>query len=205
MIEKAQKITLVFNDYLHKEFCSYKANAYRTECLGDFISRCGKLMKKCEWREAKVVDLSSMPNSNICIYASSKGSDFSTNVRTLDPNALLYGSIRPYFRKAGFAIGSEYVTGTVHQFLVKEGYYFWVLALISSDEFNEYTNINSQGTKMPIINFDTMCQYRVPIISETLLADFNEQIKPIFLQVKNYMQEIVKLQEIKGLLLAKYF
>ena len=205
MIEKAQKITLVFNDYLHKEFCSYKANAYRTECLGDLISRCGKLMKNCEWKEAKVVDLSSMPNSNICIYTSSKGSDFSTNVRSLDPNALLYGSIRPYFRKAGFAIGSEYVTGTVHQFLVKEGYYFWVLALISSDEFHEYTNINSQGTKMPIINFDTMCQYRVPIISETLLADFNEQIKPIFLQVKNYMQEIVKLQEIKGLLLAKYF
>lgn len=43
-----------------------------------------------------------MPNDNIFIDKFSDGLSFSTNIKTINKNDLVYGSIRPYFKKAGF-------------------------------------------------------------------------------------------------------
>ena len=147
-----------------------------------------------------------MPQKNIIINNFSSGADFSTNIKKISLKSLLYGSIRPYFKKCGFAIETDYCTGTVHSFLPKENkFYLWLLATISSDEFHKYTETNSQGTKMPMINWETFIKFMVSLPSEDSLSDFNEKIEPVFNMIVIKMKEYQLLKEQKNILLKKYF
>lgn len=169
------------------------------------IVRTGKILKNKEWFGSNVLDLSTMPNNNIFINDFSCGENFTTNIKTLNNLDLVYGSIRPYFKKAGFALDVDYIAGSVYSFkpLDKKNY-LWVLACICSDEFHLFTSSNSQGTKMPIINWDTFSSFKIRYDSE-IIYEFNEQIQPLFDLCVTKAREIRRLKDIKEKLLSKYF
>ena len=146
-----------------------------------------------------------MPNNSIFINDFSNGNNFRTNIKNINNFDLVYGSIRPYFKKCGFALDVDYIAGTVFSFNAKNpNSYLWILGTICSDGFHEFTSKNSQGTKMPIINWDTFITYKVPF-DENIINDFNSKIKPLFEISVNKMRQNRKLKEIKAKLLEKYF
>ena len=173
--------------------------------ISKLVCRTGTSLKNNEWLSSKIIDLSTMNPAKIFINDFSSGSNFTTNIRTVNQLDLLYGSIRPYFKKVGFALDVNYVAGTVFSFKPNDNLnYCWILATISSERFHDFTTLNSQGTKMPIINWDTLCTYQVPYDSN-LIKKFNEKIKPMFLHTISKAREIRKLKQIKHILLSKYF
>ena len=158
-----------------------------------------------EWSDKKVLDLSTMPNGNIFINEFSNGVNFSTNIKSINNLDLVYGSIRPYFKKAGFALDVDYIAGTVFSFQVKNNIdYLWILACISSNEFHLFTSANTQGTKMPIINWNTFVSYKLPY-NENVINKFNNNVKPLFDIAVNKMKKNRRLKLIKEKLLHKYF
>lgn len=173
--------------------------------ISNLINRTGKLLKQNEWKNSDVLDLSTMKSENIFINEFSNGNLFKTNIKSVNQMDLVYGSIRPYFKKAGFALDVDYIAGTVFSFnpVVSKDYY-WLLACISSEGFHKFTSINSQGTKMPIINWDTFIKFKIPYDSKSVCT-FNEIIKPLFEISVSKMRQIRKLRKIKSILLQKYF
>jgi type I restriction enzyme S subunit len=85
---------------------------------------------------------------------------------------LLFGSIRPYLRKAGIATYDGAVTGTVHCFEIKDSFDFnFALMTITSENFFEYAINNSKGTKMPVVSSESLLNFQIP---------YNDKISKIF-------------------------
>lgn len=205
LIERNKEFLRRFQIFLKFEYnkLSLKENG---KCkLSDLIIRTGKILKNKEWFDSKVIDLSTMPNDNIFIDKFSDGLSFSTNIKTINKNDLVYGSIRPYFKKAGFNWKTNYVVGSVYSFNTKrEDDYLWVLSCICSEEFHKYTFANSQGTKMPIINWDSFVNFELPY-SEKSAATLQSTMKPLFELALIKLKENDCLETIKSCLLKEYF
>ena len=205
MIEKNEIFLLKFQKYLANSYIEFSENIETKIELSQIIKRTGKLLKNNEWLESKVIDLSTMSSDNIFINSFSNGIDFKTNIKTINNFDLVYGSIRPYFKKAGFALDVDYIAGSVFSFITNNSIdYLWILACISSDEFHKFTTSNAQGTKMPIINWENFVTYKVPY-DKRIIEDFYLTVNPLFKLAVNKMRQIRKLQKIKQLLLSKYF
>ena len=195
----------MFQKYLAVLF--YDLSLKCADCveLNKMVSKTGKIMKNNEWYNSKVLDLSTMPNGKIFINDFSSGKNFSTNIKMLDNLDLVYGSIRPYFKKAGFALDVDFIAGTVFSFRPRNrDDYLWILACVTSEKFHSFTSANAQGTKMPIINWDSFVSYKLPY-DKKIIERFNHIIKPLFETTIIKMRQNRKLKDIKQNLLTKYF
>ena len=79
---------------------------------------------------------------------------------------ILYGSIRPYFGKAGFSPINGVVTGSIFSYLPKnKNYYAFVLLATTTQAFINFTTQFTKGTKMPIIGWSDFCSYKIAMPS----------------------------------------
>ncbi len=73
---------------------------------------------------------------------------------------ILFGKLRPYFHKVGVAPVDGVCSTDIVVVAPQAPHCFaFVLGLVSSDEFVEYTNAGSTGTKMPRTNWADMTRY----------------------------------------------
>lgn len=108
------------------------------------------------------LDLSVMPQDSIALSEFNNSSNFSTNLYKMKKGDILFGSIRPYLKKAGFAPCDGVVAGTVHSYKVKnnENFNFALITLCRDVFFNYAVNV-SAGTKMPVVSSDSILSYKV--------------------------------------------
>lgn len=143
------------------------------------------------------IDLSVMPRSTMCLNSHSKSTEFKTNLYRMSKFDILFGGIRPYLLKAGFAPFDGLVTGTVHSFEVKNknDYNYALLCMIENKMFN-YAISNSKGTKMPIISPDDLLDYKIPY-NEIIIKKFNKIISFKETISKNILEnkELFKLRD----------
>ncbi len=164
----------------------------------------GQFKKQREWIDKNIIDLSVMPNFSICIEQFSDGIKFSTNIKSLKKYDLLFGSIRPYFGKVGFSPIDGGVAGTVFSFLPKhKDFYSFILSIVSSRVFIDYTVQNSRGTKMPVINWNDMVDYNVVIPKLETVADFNNIVFGFIEMMRSNIEENMKLSRLRNLLLPR--
>lgn len=145
------------------------------------------------------IDLSVMPSGSISLHKLNSSDQFTTNLFVMHEGDILFGSIRPYLKKAGIAPCNGVVAGTVHSYCAKndEDYNF-VLFTLCRDSFFDYALSVSTGTKMPVINSDNILSYKVPY-SKDIVKLFNKvKIKNII--CKN-IQEIQRLSQLRDWLL----
>lgn len=149
--------------------------------------------------EQPTIDLSIMPSSSIAIAQTNSSSMFATNLYWMDEGDLLFGSIRPYLKKAGIAPCDGVVAGTVHCFQVndKENYNFALFTLCSKNIF-DYAIKVSKGTKMPVVSAEDILSYKVPYSKEIsrLFNAFSIQKT-----ICNNVKEIHKLTKLRDWLL----
>jgi len=205
-IEVNEKVAEKFNKYLHLQYEKFKRTAKISTPLKELVDKKNTKVANKKWQDSLVVDLSVMPQQNVVISESSEGINFSTNINYLHENALLYGSIRPYFRKCGFAVGIDYVAGTVHQFVPRNlNIYLWILATIQSDDFHNHADKKSQGSKMPVIGYETLVEYDVALPSGEELSEFNSSVHPFYAKVATGVKENRILKKLKEQYLKKFF
>ncbi|HQC54429.1 MAG TPA: restriction endonuclease subunit S [Clostridia bacterium] len=123
--------------------------------------------------EVKTIDLSVMPSGSIALSEFNSSSNFDTNLFKMEKGDILFGSIRPYLKKAGIAPFDGAVAGTVHNFkCINNDYYnFLVMTLCSENMFNYAVN-NSKGTKMPVVGSDRILDYPIAFNSD-IVKKFN--------------------------------
>lgn len=149
--------------------------------------------------EQPTVDLSIMPTSSIAIEQTNSSSMFATNLYWMNEGDLLFGSIRPYLKKAGIAPCNGVVAGTVHCFQVndKQDYNYALFTLCGKNMF-DYAVKLSKGTKMPVVSAEDILSYKVPY-SKEISRLFN--VFSIQKTICNNVKEIQNLTKLRDWLL----
>ncbi|MDD4353344.1 MAG: restriction endonuclease subunit S [Candidatus Nanoarchaeia archaeon] len=146
------------------------------------------------------IDLSVMPNSTMCLTEKNTSDEFGTNLFKMNKFDILFGGIRPYLLKAGFAPFNGLVTGTVLSYRVIKNFdYNFVLLTMVHDSVFKFAVSNSRGTKMPVIASDDLLSYKFAY-NENIVKKFNEIISFKEIISKN-VQENQKLVELRDWLL----
>jgi hypothetical protein len=92
---------------------------------------------------------------------------------------ILFGKLRPYFHKVGVApVDGVCSTDIVVVAPRTPQWFAFVLGLVSSDEFVEYTNAGSTGTKMPRTSWTEMARYDIALPAEPLARALTERLRP---------------------------
>ena len=146
-----------------------------------------------------VIDLSVMPSGSIALSQLNTSDNFTTNLYQMKKGDILFGSIRPYLHKAGFAPCDGVVAGTVHSYSVKnENDYNFALITVSRNAFFDYAVNVSSGTKMPVVSSDSILAYKVPYNNE-IVSRFNDIA--LMETIASNVQENQKLIELRDWLL----
>ena len=185
---------MVWNEELKKEI----PEGWEVKSLHDLVG-INKVKMKPD-KEKLLIDLSIMPTNSISLNILNQGDSLKSNLFKMNQFDILFGSIRPYLLKAGFAPIDGLVTGTIHSVypINSNDYNFLLLTFCSKSLFN-YAIQCSKGTRMPVISIDNLLNYKIPF-SSTIVSKFNEILK--FKEViANNIIENQKLTSLRDFLL----
>nr|VZR99913.1 hypothetical protein MF5582_00327 [Mycoplasma feriruminatoris] len=156
-----------------------------------------KNTKKFNYSSIKpTIDLSIMSSDSIVISKMNWSNNFSTNLFEMKKGDILFGSIRPYLHKAGFAPYDGVVAGTVHSFKTINTYdYNFSLITMSRPNFFNYAVSVSKGTKMPVVSSDSILDFKV-CYDKKIVDKFNN-ISFIDILSNNIMenQKLIKIRD----------
>jgi type I restriction enzyme S subunit len=145
------------------------------------------------------IDLSVMPSNSIALSEINTSDNFTTNLFKMKKGDILFGSIRPYLHKAGFAPCDGVVAGTVHSYRAIDKHDSnFALFTISCDAFFDYAVNVSSGTKMPVVSSDSILDYQVPYNSD-IAKRFGEH--SIIETISSNIQESQRLISLRDWLL----
>ena len=145
------------------------------------------------------IDLSVMPSNSMTLGKLNTSDAFSTNLFVMKQGDILFGSIRPYLHKAGFAPCDGAVAGTVHSYINKKDIdYNFILCTLCSESFFDYAQNVAVGTKMPVVSSDSILAYKVAYCAD-IVSRFN-MIKFTSIMAHN-IQENQELASLRDFLL----
>lgn len=186
--------SMAWNDILKREI----PNGWEAKRLKDILKKNNqKFNLNGEKHSIDTMDLSVMPSSTMCLMEKNSSDEFGTNLFKMNKFDILFGGIRPYLLKAGFAPFDGLVTGTVHSFkVINEFDYNFALLTMIHDSMFKFAISNSKGTKMPVVGVDDLLEYKIPY-EENIVKKFNELI--LFKEIisKNILenQELAELRD----------
>lgn len=184
---------LVYNEELKREI----PIGWEVKELGDLLI---KNTTKYNGSTINTIDLSVMPSGSFSLMTLNSSDNFTTNLFEMTQGDLMFGSIRPYLKKAGIAPCNGAFAGTVHSYHTKNDYdYNLCLCALTNDDMFNYAIKNAKGTKMPVIASDDLLKYKVPY-NKNIVKLFNDNliIKDI---VCNCVMQNIELNQLKSKLL----
>ena len=150
------------------------------------------------------IALEHIPRRSIALNSWGVADDLESNKYEFKKGEILFGKLRPYFHKVGIApLDGVCSTDIVVIAAKSPDWLVFVLALVSSDEFVEYTNAGSTGTKMPRTSWTEMVRYQIALPPDSLASEFNAQIEPMTETVIGNIHESRSLAQLRDTLLPK--
>jgi len=117
---------------------------------------------------------------------------------------ILFGKLRPYFRKVGVApVDGVCSTDIVVVVPKSEQWFGFVLGHVASAEFVNYVSAGSTGTKMPRTKWADMGRYEVALPPKPLATAFTRQIRQVVEGIIAAIHESNTLAAIRDALLPK--
>lgn len=141
------------------------------------------------------IDLSVMPSNSISLDELNCSDNFSTNLFKMCEGDILFGSIRPYLKKAGIAPCDGVFAGTIHSYRAKKtSDYNFALFTLCNDNFFDYAVKVATGTKMPVIRNEDVLSYKVAY-SKEIAKKFNElELKKVVCKNNQENQSLANLR-----------
>ena len=117
---------------------------------------------------------------------------------------ILFGKLRPYFHKVGVAsLDGICSTDIVVVSPRSPQWAVFCLACLSTDEFVEYTDQTSTGTKMPRTSWKTMSQYETCLPPTQVAREFQRLLQPMIHRLNVNVHESRRLARTRNVLLPK--
>lgn len=150
------------------------------------------------------IGLEHMPKNSICLNMYGDVSSVTGSKLNFRKNDILFGKIRPYFHKVGFAQCNGVTSTDTLVMRAKPNCFGLLLEIVSSDAYVAYATATSKtGTKMPRADWNAMSAYELLEPSARVLAQFNGFVKQITDEIMNLSDQIVAAREARDRLLPK--
>lgn len=178
---------------------------WRMGCLGECCAPIKTISKQDERTGNELyIGLEHMPKDSICLRAHGVAADVVGNKTEFRKGDVLFGKIRPYFHKVGFAQFDGVTSTDAIVMRAVEGKQAFLLAVASSDEFVSYATATSKtGTKMPRADWAAMKSYQVPIPSADVASRFENICESFLSAIAQCSSLIVAAREARDRLLPK--
>ena len=181
---------MVWNESLQREV----PVGWKCRTLGDLLT---KNATPFDYQTTEpTIDLSVMPTSSISLDKLNSSDAFSTNLFVMTEGDIMFGSIRPYLKKAGIAPCNGVFAGTIQSYSVKkDSDYNFALFTLCRDAFFDYAVQVSSGTKMPVISTENLLEYKVAY-SANIAEQFNAiDVRNIICKNAQEIQQLTKLRD----------
>lgn len=150
------------------------------------------------------IGLEHMPKNSICLNMYGDVSSVTGSKLNFRKNDILFGKIRPYFHKVGFAQCNGVTSTDTLVMRAKPNCFGLLLEIVSSDAYVAYATATSKtGTKMPRADWNAMSAYELLEPSARVLAQFDGFVKQITDEIMNLSDQIVAAHEARNRLLPK--
>ncbi len=154
--------------------------------------------------ETPYIGLEHMPRRSISLDAWSQAADVASGKSRFHQGEILFGKLRPYFHKVGLAPVSGVCSTDILVVVPKlDCWHAFVLALVSSKAFVDYTDQCSAGTKMPRTNWTDMGRYGVAMPPKSLAETFQQHTAKTLRRIAFAVLQNAKLSALRDALLPK--
>ena len=173
--------------------------------VGEICSLKKEIIHPAETEEGTpYIGLEHIPRHDFCLSDWGNASEVSSNKYKYNNEDIIFGQIRPYFHKVGFAINDGVASTDSFIMRAKEGLWGLLLLTVSSDRFVNYAyQTCKEGAKMPRADWNQMKEYSVLIADETVQSAFEKMIADITKEIKCLAIQNHDLVESRDRLLAK--
>ena len=150
------------------------------------------------------IGLEHMPRRSIALTEWEGAGSVKSNKSVFQRGEFLFGKLRPYFHKVGLAPLDGICSTDIVVVVPRDpDWAAFTLTCLSSDEFVDYTDQTSTGTKMPRTSWKTMGQYRICLPMGEVARAFQSLAHPLFEVVSTNIHESRTLAATRDLLLPK--
>ncbi len=150
------------------------------------------------------IGLEHMPRRSIALSEWEGAGKAKSNKTLFHRGEILFGKLRPYFHKVGIApLDGICSTDIVVAIPRAPDWEAFILACLSSDEFVDYTNRTSTGTKMPRTSWKTMAQYKMFLPPQQVVCAFQDITQSLLDRLSANIHETAALGETRDCLLPK--
>ena len=150
------------------------------------------------------IGLEHMPRKSVSLEAWGKADKVTSNKSVFKKGDTLFGKLRPYFHKVGVAPVDGICSTDIIVVTPKEDdWTAYVLACLSSEEFVDYTDKTSTGTKMPRTSWKIMEKYSINIPDPKIINAFQKITRPLVEVICSNVHESRTLARTRDMLLPE--
>ena len=150
------------------------------------------------------IGLEHMPRRSIALTEWEGSGKVASNKSLFNKGEFLFGKLRPYFHKVGIApLDGICSTDIVVVTPKTPDWSVFTLACLSSDEFVNYTDKTSTGTKMPRTSWETMGDYPLCIPARHVAQAFQNIAQPHLDRIATNISQSRTLITLRDTLLPK--
>lgn len=152
------------------------------------------------------IGLQHMPRRCIALDAWGRADEVGSGKSQFKEGEILFGKLRPYFHKVGFAPVDGVCSTDILVVVPKSvEWHSYVLSLVSSKAFVDYADSHSAGTKMPRTNWKDMGRYPLVLPPEPLVKAFQDHVAAFHQRIGLAVRQNRRLADLRDTLLPKLF
>lgn len=150
------------------------------------------------------IGLEHMPRVDFCLSNWGTAEDATSNKFRYAENDIIFGKIRPYFHKVGFALNSGVVSTDSFVMEAKNDLWGLLLMTVFDKAFVDYTyQTCKEGAKMPRADWNQMEKYPVLVPYDDVRKKFEDYIWTVTRRIKGLALQNRALAEARDRLLPK--
>lgn len=190
-------VDLQFPGYEKKKIIDGIPEGWEKKTIDDICVKTKKIIAPNDIpKGTPYIGLEHIPRHDFCLSEWGDSSEISSSKAQYKKNDIIFGQIRPYFHKVGFALNDG--VASTDSFIMTPQRNIWGLFLMTvfSDSFVNYSyQTCKEGAKMPRADWNQMKKYKVlvpdeetRIIFEQYVANITEKVCVLALQGRSLVE-----------------
>ena len=178
---------------------------WKTGILGDIADNPRRGVNPADVPPATpYIGLEHMPRKCIALDAWGRADEVASGKSRFKQGEILFGKLRPYFHKVSLAPVDGVCSTDIVIIVPKANrWHGFVMSLVSSKAFVDYTDTHSAGTKMPRTNWTDMSRYLIAVPPEPLAKAFQEHVSPLHERIALNVRQNRRLAGLRDTLLPR--
>ncbi len=191
--------------FMFTETMGWVPEGWRLGCFGDFAKHVRANVKAEDIAgDDLYVGLEHIGRKQIFLSEHGLGESVDSNKSKFEKDDVLFGKLRPYFHKVCIAPSDGICSTDILVLRAKaKPLQSYMVLTAYTEEFVEYANLRSTGTRMPRASAKDLLQYPAIIPPTAVLTHFESTVAPIWAKGTELVEQSRSLTQLRDTLLPK--